>query len=144
MLDNKQILVIDDNKMNQLIYKINLEKAGATVHFISRSRQALTQLDTKKWDAVVLDLELTDSDGGFSIYKLLRSSSTWGNVPIIGVSSSNISLIMPKVQQHGFNGFIAKPISPSLFARQIQAVLSGKTVWNTSDFHVYQPSSSTA
>lgn len=140
MLNNRQILVIDDNKMNQLIYKINLEKAGARVHFIPRSRQALIQLEGKSWDVVVLDLELTDSDGGFTLYKQLRSSHNWHNVPIIGVSSSNTSLIMPKVQQYGFDGFIAKPVSQSLFARQIDAVLSGKNVWNTSDCHAYQPS----
>lgn len=137
MLDNKKILIVDDNKMNRLIYQINLEKVGATVEFVARSRHAISRFNSADWDMVILDLELIGADTGFNIFEHLRSLPDWSGVPVIGVSSSNVSMIMPKVQQFGFDGFIAKPISSRLFIKQIRSVLDGHAVWNTMDFIAY-------
>jgi two-component system, cell cycle response regulator DivK len=118
-------LIIDDNVQNLKVLSQLLAKQG--VHCTEVSNAALLEgvLPTVgQVDVVFLDLEMPGLDG-FAVKDLLRTHLV--GTPIIAytvhVSEMNV------VQQMGFDGFLAKPLSGVRFPEQLARILRGEPVW---------------
>ena len=69
-----QVLVVEDDALLALDIQEALCDADATdVHICSTAREALQLLRNERFDAIVLDVHLADSDDGWAIAELLSS-----------------------------------------------------------------------
>lgn len=134
MLNNKNILIVEDDNMSRVIYRMVVEKAGAHLTFVSHAQQVLAQLQSKSWDMVILNLDLSYDNNGFALFQQIRDMPDYQILPIVGVSCHDVSIIMPQAQKLGFDGFIAKPINQHFFHHQLTQILAGQPVWNTLDY----------
>ena len=57
------LLVVDDNKVNRLLLTRGLEQQGHTVETAENGKRALEMLQNKKFDLVLLDIEMPEMDG---------------------------------------------------------------------------------
>lgn len=132
LLNNKHIFIIEDNASNLAIMKTMLERERATVHFARWAEGTLRKLlALPKLDMILLDLMFPDNVTGFDIFTDIRQHEALKTVPIAAVSATDPSTVLKRLQNEGFAGFIGKPIHIDQFAIQIQHLIAGEKIWNT-------------
>ncbi len=135
-LEGKRIFVVEDNVQNRVIYQMTLIKHGARLVFDRWGRDALRSMrGFQKFDLIILDLMLPDGRSGYDIFKEIRAVPELADIPIVAVSAADPNAAIPKAQELGFSGFIAKPINVDCFAEQLERVMNGEKVWYAGDEH---------
>lgn len=131
LLHGKRIFIVEDNLQNRIVYMMTLKIQGAEIEFERWGRDAMWRLrGMSQVDLIILDLMLHDGVTGYNIFDEIRKLPNYDSVPIIAVSASEPAVAIPKTQEKGFAGFIAKPVDDILFPQQIAAVLNGEQVWS--------------
>jgi DNA-binding response OmpR family regulator len=82
-------------------------------------------------DIILLDLMFPRGITGYDIFREIRSYSEFDSIPIVAVSAADATVAIPKAQEMGFSGFIAKPIDFYRFSVQIEHILDKQEVWDT-------------
>ena len=122
-----KILVVDDDARLLQEVKAHLEKLGYEVATAADGRVALSLAKSMEFDLVVLDINFPDTKAknrrpmdGIEVLHLLRDM---GNVPVLMLSSTNISAVKVMTLAIGADDYVAKPFDlPELSAR-IDAIL---------------------
>ena len=101
------ILVVDDNKINLLITKKNVERIkGCSCETASNGREALSMVKKKDYDMVLMDINMPDMDG-FEVTRHIRLFNP--NIPILALTALNSAEIGRKATMSGMNAIITKP-----------------------------------
>lgn len=79
---------------------------------------------------IFLDLNLKPVDG-YGVHALLREHEIFRHAKIIAVTASSTPADIRRMQEAGFDGVIAKPLSYDTFAEQLELILAGQPVWET-------------
>ncbi|TXE19337.1 response regulator [Psychroserpens burtonensis] len=113
------ILVVDDNKINLLITKKNIEKIkGHTCETTSNGRQSISIVKDKNFDLILMDINMPDMDG-FEVTKHIRMFNP--DIPILALTALNSNEIEEKAQKSGINQVITKPYNFEDFRNIIQS-----------------------
>lgn len=130
-LAGKRIFVIEDNPENRIITQITLGGKGAFLNFDYYGRNVVSKLRAfQPVDLIILDLMLSLGSSGFNVITEIRATEEFKETPIVAVSASDPSSAIPLCRQHGFDGFIAKPITDD-FPNQIKRIIAGESIWDT-------------
>ncbi|MEM5563828.1 response regulator [Psychroserpens sp. AS72] len=101
------ILIVDDNKINLLVTKKNIERIeGHSCETTSNGRQSISIVKENNFDLVLMDINMPDMDG-FEVTKHIRMFNP--NIPILALTALNSSEIEEKAHQAGINQVITKP-----------------------------------
>lgn len=120
-------LLIDDNQDNLNVLAQLLSKEGVQSIKIEHPNKLPSLLESLgQIDVVFLDLEMQGKDG-FQIRDALRSNPHFNGVPIVAYTV-HVSEI-DTVYQHGFDGFLGKPLDATRFPEQLGRILNGESVW---------------
>ncbi len=134
ILKNKRIFIVEDNIQNRLVFQMALIRHGASVDFERWGRDAIYRLQNlSRVDIIILDLMLAEGVTGFDIFTQIRELPKYSTVPIVAVSAMEPSIAIPKTKQHGFSGFIAKPIDSVQFPKQIASLIEGESIWSVGE-----------
>lgn len=117
------ILVAEDNRLNQMLIGIYLDKVGLTYDLANNGLEALTLAETTSYDLILMDIMMPVMDG-LSAAKEIRAQ--WGDrekAPIIALSANDDEKHMEDYAEAGMRGLIAKPIRADHFYRAIAALL---------------------
>lgn len=119
---NLKILIVEDEKhLNDLLHDYILDAfPNAALTQIYDGLAALNTITSQRFDMVLLDVMLPHV-GGFELAKKLRSQS---NVPIIMLSALSDEENQLKGYQLGIDDYIAKPYSPKIVIKKIEAIWS--------------------
>ena len=129
MMEQKTILIVDDENMMREAVASYLEKQGYHVLQAETGTQALSLLEKETVSFVILDLMLPDISGEEICSRIRRQS----RIPIIMLTAKTMEDDMLNGLNLGADDYITKPFSlKNLYAR-IQAV------WRRSD-HDLKPS----
>jgi signal transduction histidine kinase/ActR/RegA family two-component response regulator len=114
-----RVLVVDDNKVNQLIAKRLLEKSGNTVIVADNGQQALAILDdvaAAGFDCVLMDVQMPEMDG-FQCTALIRERerTTGLHLPIIAMTAHAMKEDEIRCLAAGMDGYVSKPLDPVRF-----------------------------
>lgn len=102
------ILVTEDNTINQKILSKKLEYKGHKVFCANDGHQTLKLVTSKKFDLILMDLQLTNDLDGLQTTAILRNKHNFKN-PIIAVTGNSFEQSFYK--KNGFDDFILKPIN---------------------------------
>ncbi|GLX79010.1 hypothetical protein tinsulaeT_23500 [Thalassotalea insulae] len=102
------ILVVEDNKINQLIVKKQLAPLGVSCVFANDGEQALSYLSTACPDLILMDLQMPNMDG-FTASAIIKKNPSWQQIPIVILSASVGKQDKAKAAELGINDFIHKP-----------------------------------
>jgi CheY-like chemotaxis protein len=129
-LENKRIFIVEDNLQNRVIFQILLTGEGARIEFDRWGRDTIARLQGfAPVDLIILDLMLGGGVTGYDIFDQIRTFPGFTKTPIIAISAADPAIAIPKAQEKGFNGFIAKPLDDALFSQQLLTILDGGEVW---------------
>jgi len=114
-LDNKTLLIVDDNQMCREIFSGQLKSYGMIITEASTAAEAISILNLHKktpFDAAILDMQMPDIDGE-ELAKLIRSNSDFDSTKLILCSSMTNRGDAKKMVEVGFQGYFPKPATGS-------------------------------
>jgi CheY-like chemotaxis protein len=106
------ILVVEDNKINQLIVKKQLDNKGVECDFADDGVQALAYLENKTPDLILMDLQMPNMDG-FTASSIIKQNNKFNKIPIVILSASVGKEDKEKASKLGIHDFINKPFQQS-------------------------------
>jgi signal transduction histidine kinase len=111
---NIQILLVEDNRVNQVVAQKILTKNGYFVDIAENGRQAVNALEKKAYHLVLMDI-LMPRMGGYEATRFIRSPQSTvldRQVPIIALTASALLEDREKCIAAGMNDYLSKPIKP--------------------------------
>ena len=129
-LSQKRIFVVEDDLNNRIITQMALVPYDVRIEFDRWGTDTLSNLlNFGRPDIIILDLMFPNGITGYDIFDMIRADKAYAHVPIIAMSASDAATSIPRCQEKGFNGFIAKPIDSDQFPAQIEKILNGQSIW---------------
>jgi CheY-like chemotaxis protein len=109
-LENRRILVVDDDIRNVFAMTSVLEKNGAQVEIARNGIEALTKLDEQRdIDLVLMDIMMPEMDG-YTAMEEIRKQSRFHSLPILAVTARTMRDDQERCLRAGANDYVAKPI----------------------------------
>lgn len=130
ILKDKQILLVEDNDINQLVAKDILEKAGIQVSIANNGEEAIKHVRANKFDAVLMDVQMPIMDG-YKATEILRKTYLSSELPIIAMTANALNGDREKSIEAGMNDYISKPIDPEILFETLAKWLGDNIVINT-------------
>jgi CheY-like chemotaxis protein len=119
----KTVLVIEDDPVMLRLEQSLLAKNGFAVDGAADGVKALEKVKTRRYDAVVLDIELPEMDG-YEVATRIRELEMNRETPLIMVTASDD----PDARKRGFGAgvmvFVKKPFTASNFHTMVQSAIS--------------------
>ena len=116
------ILVVEDEDALATLLKYNLDKEGHQIAVASDGEEALTMIDERLPDLVVLDWMLPKVSG-IEVCRRLRAKTETRNLPIIMLTARGEESDRIRGLDVGADDYIVKPFSMSELAARVRAVL---------------------
>lgn len=130
LLNDKLIVIVEDNLVNRVTYQLALAYEGAHLEFERWGSGTITLLNrVGRADLIILDLMLMNGANGYSLFQQIRELKEYRFTPIVAVSAADPGEAMARCKSLGFSGYIAKPINETMFADQIARLIKGEHVW---------------
>lgn len=117
-----RILVIEDTPHNLELMRYLLEARGHSVIEATSGEEGIARAQEGKVDLIILDLQLGDATG-FDVLREMRLLPEGVDVPVIAVTAFAMVGDRDKVLSASFDGYVAKPMEPQVFAEQIESLL---------------------
>ncbi len=126
-LVGKKILVVEDNKINQLVVRKMLTKLGVLVSTANNGLEALDQVNETYFDLILMDIQMPKMDGYRATAEIRKSDNPMiANVPIIALTASAYLTEKDKAQLFGMNDHVGKPFGPEELMDKISQCLATK------------------
>ncbi len=126
-LVGKKILVVEDNKINQLVVRKMLTKLGVLVTTADNGLESLDRINETYFDLILMDIQMPKMDGYRATAEIRKShDSTIANVPIIALTASAYLTEKDKAQLFGMNDHVGKPFGPEELMEKISHCLARK------------------
>lgn len=120
-MENKKILLVDDEKDIVEFLSYSLEQEGFNVVCGYNGYDALKNLSEKP-DLIILDLMMPKLDG-FETCKKIRETKGFENTPIIFLTAKTGEVSEIRALELGGNDYIQKPISPKKLTARVKSNL---------------------
>ena len=114
--DGKIILVVEDNKINQMITKKMLTNKGIQCKLIDNGEESIEMCRNNKFNMVLMDVHLPGINGTIASEQI-RIFDT--KTPIIALTAISLNENRESLLSYGMNDVITKPFNPEDFYRVI-------------------------
>lgn len=123
LLENKELLLVEDNKTNQIVAMGILEDFIEDIDIANNGREAVECAKQKQYDIILMDLQMPIMDG-FEATKTIRLLENYANTPIIALSAAVMKEDLELTKNAGMNAHLAKPIDKNALLRTLSKFLS--------------------
>jgi len=117
LLKGKSILLVDDNDLNRIIARTVLANYGVIIVEALDGAEAVDQLRTVKFDAILMDLQMPVMDGLEATCIIRREIDR--DIPIIAVTANALKGDDENCFAAGMNAYITKPYDEQVLIRTL-------------------------
>ena len=115
IISGKKILVVEDDAINRFYFNTLLIKAGALADDASNGKEALSLVESVKYDIILMDLNMPDFDG-LMLTRMIRNTDNPNRCTLIAALSAHAYRdYIEKCIDAGMNEFISKPVEREPF-----------------------------
>jgi PAS domain S-box-containing protein len=139
----QNILLVEDNRVNQLVASGFLRQWGHQVAFATNGKEALQMLESEQFDLILMDLQMPEMDGYEAARHIRAKADAYsGSVPIIAITADVLSDVKEKIEAAGMTDYLCKPFRAEYLQKMIAQYGSSSTLKKsegsiTSRLHMY-------
>lgn len=119
-LENKKILIVDDDPKNIFVLAAALEDYGAEIIEAENGKEALEKLENEAVDLILMDIMMPEMNG-YEAIKKIRSIDKIKHIPIIATTAKSLKDDREKCMEAGANDYLSKPIDYDVLITIIKA-----------------------
>lgn len=117
-LKNKSVLLVEDNKINQMITKKMVENKGMICTIIDNGEDSIIAMQQHKFDLVLMDVHLPGINGTEATAEIRKFDK---ETPIIALTAISLNENREMLLAFGMNDVVTKPFSPDHFYNVISS-----------------------
>ena len=107
-LEDKKILVVDDNILNLKVSKRLFKEYNAEITTCESGYECIEKVKENKYDIIFMDIMMPKLSGVETLKKLKEMESF--NTPVVALTADAMSGVSNKYIEVGFNDYLSKPI----------------------------------
>jgi signal transduction histidine kinase/ActR/RegA family two-component response regulator len=111
-LNQKTVLLVEDNKINQMITKKMLEKRGITCKITDNGEDAIEEIKINRYDLILMDIHLPGINGTEASSEIRKFNN---KIPIVALTAISLNENREMLLSFGINDVITKPFEPEHF-----------------------------
>ncbi|HER08449.1 MAG TPA: response regulator [Bacteroides sp.] len=120
--NSKRILVVEDDESSAFILGDMLKNTGAVIEYSTGGQEAVDFIRSHPdTDLILMDIHLPGMDG-FTATRKIKAIAK--NVVIIAQTAYAYSVDYQEAARAGCDGFLTKPINPSLLLEKLNSYLA--------------------
>ena len=114
------ILLVEDNKTNQLLAKTRLERWKCKVDIANNGIEGVKKVQKKMYDLILMDIQMPVMDG-YEASKIIKNdiSKKVAQIPIIAMTAYATNADIKRAKDSGMDDYIFKPFKP----KELYAIL---------------------
>jgi signal transduction histidine kinase len=116
------VLIVDDSPADRALFRTILSRAGYTVHELSRGCDALAKVREVRPHAVVLDVNLPDTDG-HSVCRAIRADPEVSRVPVLMLTVRDNDTDVLAGLEAGADDYVAKDSAPEIVLARVRRLI---------------------
>jgi CheY-like chemotaxis protein len=122
---NATVLLVEDNKTNQILMKVMLKDLNIDVDIVSNGKEAIEKFIENKYDLILMDENMPLMSGieATRIILDLEKENGVKHTPIIAVTANALATDKDKFLNAGMDNFISKPIDHEHFVKVLKMYL---------------------
>ena len=110
------VLVVEDNKINQVITKKMLNKKEITCDIANNGNEAIDLAKANTYDAILMDIHMPGISGEEATRQIRKFDM---EIPIIALTAISLDDSLDNFYQAGCNDVVTKPFKPEVFYQKI-------------------------
>ena len=122
-LENRKVLVVEDNKINQMITKKILEKNQMVCTVADNGMEAIKLVKENTFDVILMDIHMPGISGIEATQEIRKFNK---QLPIIALTAVTIDENLDDFYRAGFNEIIPKPFKTEEFFEKIYRTLESQ------------------
>ncbi|WP_376893431.1 ATP-binding protein [Bizionia sediminis] len=128
-LEKIKILVVEDNKINQMITKKILNKMNLNCDIVDNGEDAVEKAQNENYDVILMDIHMPGISG-LEATKRIRKFNK--DITIFALTAVTIEDKMPEFDEAGFSDIISKPFKQEIFEKKLfEALKANNGLKNT-------------
>ena len=120
----KTILIVEDNNDNMITVKAVIGDKYKVIEAVN-GIQGIEMAMEHKPDLILMDIALPEMDG-IQAFKKIRTNPYLLHIPIVALTASAMTSDRESILSHGFDAYLAKPITESIFFETLNQIMYGK------------------
>ncbi len=117
-----QVLLVEDNPVNQVLVMELMHDVGLAVDVAGNGQEALAQAARKRYDLVLMDVQMPVMDG-LTATRRLRQMPAYARTPILAMTANALSEDRAACLDAGMSGHLGKPVDPVELYTTVQQAL---------------------
>jgi len=118
-----QVLLVEDNQINAMLARQVLENEGFMVTHVVNGEEAVTMVQEKSFDVVLMDIQMPVMNGLDATMAIRKLDSPVSTIPVVAMTANSLYGEMQNCFNAGMTGYVSKPFKPdNLFAAIFNAV----------------------
>jgi CheY-like chemotaxis protein len=118
-----RVLLVEDNPANLALMQYLLQASGYITLTATDGGEGIAVARREPPDVILMDLQLPTMDG-YEAARQMKELPTLQGVPIIAVTAFAMVGDRDKILARGFDGYIAKPITPERFVSEVEGFIA--------------------
>ncbi len=108
-----KILIAEDNKINALLTRTLIERAGHKVEVAENGQQVMEAIARQPFDIILMDMHMPTLDGLAATAKIRAIGGPAAMTPIIAFTANNAAGERQACLEAGMDDFLTKPVDPA-------------------------------
>ncbi len=135
---NCRVLVAEDNRTNQRVARLMLERLGCRVESVGNGRDAVNAAASSHYDLVLMDCQMPELDGYEATTAIRAAEAQSGRrVTIVALTANALEGDREKCLTVGMDDYIPKPVSVDALEKVLRQWIKadGRTTTSASEIH---------